>query len=59
MSKFLEWFDRNRRTIGYCIGTANIIDGTLLVIFGEYSFGIFWMLLGAFIVFDSWEMKYE
>ena len=59
MNKFIAWFKRNRRTIGLTIGIANIIDGILLILMNDYAFGIFWLLLGAFIVFDSWEMKYE
>jgi hypothetical protein len=53
MDKFLEWFGRNRKTIGYTIGGANIGSGIAHILTGQFWPGIVWLILGASLVLDA------
>jgi hypothetical protein len=53
MSKFMEWFDRHRETIGYVVGGLNIIGGINDLLSGNISNGTMFLILGVFIVFDA------
>jgi hypothetical protein len=53
MSKFSEWFGRHRKTIGYVIGTLNIIVGVDDLLFGDPYKGLMFLFLGVFIILDS------
>ena len=57
MDKFLNWFGRNRKTIGYTVGGLNLIDGIVSVLFGDYTNGILWLLVGIVILIDTKEFK--
>lgn len=52
MRKFLDWFELNRQTIGYTVGGFNLLNG-LLLIPTSLGLAVFWMLLGAVIIFDT------
>ena len=53
MEKFMEWFGRNRITIGYTIGGINVLNGVASVAIGNTLNGIFFIVLGSAIIFDS------
>lgn len=56
MEKFKLWFELNRQTIGYTVGGFNLLNG-LLMIPTSPAIAIFWLLLGAVIIFDSMMFK--
>jgi hypothetical protein len=53
MEKFMEWFGRNRKTIGYTIGGINVLNGVASVVLGDTLNGVFFIVLGSAIIFDS------
>ncbi len=56
-SKFIEWFSRNRKTIGYTIGGLNVFAGVSYLFQGQVVSGIIWMIIGGMIIFDTKEFK--
>ena len=57
MHKFLEWFEHNRKPIGYTIGGLNIGSGVGQIAVGNVPAGVLWVIIGAVIVFDSRTFK--
>ena len=57
MDKFLNWFGRNRKTIGYTVGCLNVIDGIVSMLVGDYTNGSLWLLVGIVILIDTKEFK--
>jgi hypothetical protein len=57
MNNFLNWFGRHRKTIGYTVGWLNLLDGLLGFVFGDYTNGILWTLVGIVILIDTKEFK--
>ena len=53
MDKFFEWFGRHREPIGYTVGGINLLNGFVGIISGNVVNGIFWILLGSAIIFDT------
>jgi hypothetical protein len=53
MEKFMEWFGRNRQTIGYTVGGINVLNGVAKVALGDTLGGVFFIVLGSAIIFDS------
>lgn len=53
MNKFMEWFGRHRRKIGYTVGGLNLLMGIAGIIVGDYTSAIFWLILGGAIVLDT------
>jgi hypothetical protein len=53
MEKFMEWFGRNRQTIGYTIGGINVLNGVASVALGNTLNGVFFIVLGSAIIFDA------
>ena len=53
MDKFFEWFGRNRKTIGYLVGGANLGSGIVQIVSGSFWPGIVWLVLGASIILDT------
>jgi hypothetical protein len=53
MEKFMEWFGRHRKTIGYTVGGLNVLNGTTSIVLGDTWSGIFFVVLGLAIIFDS------
>jgi hypothetical protein len=56
-NKFIEWFGRNRRTIGYTVGVLNVLAGSSYLIQGSIATGIVWVIIGGMIIFDTKEFK--
>jgi hypothetical protein len=53
MSKFLEWFGRNRSMIGYVIGGINIVGGINDLLLGNIGSGTMFLVIGTLIVLDA------
>ena len=51
--KIIKWIQNNWKPIGYTIGTVNIISGLGDVMTGSVWFGLFWIVLGSFIIYDA------
>lgn len=49
----MEWFGRNRQTIGYAVGGVNVFNGLLNIVVGNVAGGIFWLVLGGAIILDA------
>lgn len=57
MDKFFEWFGRNRKTIGYTIGGANVGSGIVQIVSGNFWPGIVWLILGLSLILDAYKFK--
>ena len=57
MDKFFEWFGRNRKTIGYVIGGANLGSGIVQFASGNFWPGIVWLVLGLSLILDAYKFK--
>jgi hypothetical protein len=55
--KFIEWFGRNRKTIGYSVGGANIVSSIVHLSNGQIVSGVVWLIVGSMIIFDTYEFK--
>jgi hypothetical protein len=55
--KFIEWFGRNRRTIGYTIGVLNLLTALSHYIQGHMGLMLLWLVIGVMIIFDTKEFK--
>jgi hypothetical protein len=53
MNSFLNWFERNRKSIGYVVGGANIGSGLGQLAKGEIANGAMMLLIGLAIVLDT------
>ena len=53
VSKFLDWFGRNRKSIGYVIGGVNLGAGAGHIINGDIANGIVYVILGLAIILDT------
>jgi len=53
MSKFFDWVHENWKPIGYTIGTVNIISGLGDMMTGNFWFGLLWVFVGSFIIYDA------
>lgn len=57
MSKFFEWFGRNRKPIGYTIGVLNVLVAVNHLLHGETGLAVLWFVIGGTILFDTYEYK--
>ena len=57
MSKFLEWFERNRKSIGYVIGGVNLGAGIGHIFNGDIVNGIVYTILGLALILDTGMLK--
>jgi hypothetical protein len=57
MNTFLDWFYRNRKTIGYTIGGLNILSGVDRAVNGDWGLALLWFVIGAFLIIDAYEFK--
>jgi hypothetical protein len=53
MSKFLSWFERNRKPIGYVIGGVNLGSGVGHIVNGDIANGMVYVILGLALVLDT------
>ena len=57
MNKFLDWFYKNRKPIGYTIGGLNLLSAVNYAVNGDYGMAVLWTVIGAFLVIDAYEFK--
>ena len=57
MNTFYMWFKNNRKLFGYFTGGAVLSTCVLEMLSGNILMGVFWLLLGSLIIFDTWEFK--
>lgn len=53
MSKILDWCDRHYVAIAFFLGILNIIAGVIDIFSGNSWWGIFWIMIGSYLVFDA------
>jgi hypothetical protein len=53
MNTFLTWFERNRKSIGYVVGGANLGSGIGLCHSGQVANGLMMIVLGLVIILDT------
>jgi hypothetical protein len=53
MNKFLNWFEQNRKSIGYVAGGANLGSGIGQIIKGDVANGILMLVLGLALILDT------
>jgi len=57
MSKFFEWFGRNRKPVGYTIGALNLLAALNYYLNGQTSLAVLWIVIGMFLIWDAAEFK--
>ena len=57
MSKFSEWFTKNRKTIGYTIGGLNLLAAANYYFQGDVGLACLWFVIAMGILFDTYEYK--
>jgi hypothetical protein len=57
MNNFMEWFERNRKPIGYTIGGMNVVSGLVQIADGQFWTGIMWLILGSALILDAHQFK--
>lgn len=57
MDKFLEWFDRNRKPIGYTIGALNLLAGISNLANENYTLAVVNFAIAVVLIIDAWRTK--
>lgn len=57
MDKFVEWFGRVRKPVGYTIGSLNVLVGLGHALGGDLGLAVLWLVIGGLIIFDTYEFK--
>jgi hypothetical protein len=50
--KIINWLTTYRTPIGCFVGAINIMSGVIDIMIGNNFLGLFWIALGALIIFD-------
>jgi hypothetical protein len=53
MEKFMEWIGRNRHTIGFVAGAANVGFGISQIVNGSVWAGVFFIVIGVALSVDA------
>ena len=53
MTTFLNWFENNRKSIGYVVGGANLGSGIGQIYNGEIGNGVMMLIIGLAIILDT------
>lgn len=54
MTKFFQWFDRNRKPVGYTVGGMNILVGLNHLYNTEALLSLLWISIGLFLIVDAY-----
>lgn len=54
MSKFLDWCNRNSKSISYTIGGLNLLAGLNSLAIGNYGLAIVGFTIGGGLIFDAY-----
>ncbi len=57
MDKFFEWFDCNRKPIGYTIGALNLLAGISNLANENYTLAVVNFAIAAVLIADAWRSK--
>jgi hypothetical protein len=57
MNKFMEWFGKNRKPIGYTVGALNVLAGINHLLHGQFGLAVLWIVIGSFLIWDAHEFK--
>lgn len=57
MRKFFEWLMRNRKPVGYTIGSLNLLAALNYYLMGLTGMAVIWTVMGLFLVWDAYEYK--
>jgi hypothetical protein len=52
-----NWFETNRKKIGYVVGGLNLLAGLSYFSNGATGPGLLWIVIGIFLIYDTWEYK--
>lgn len=55
MSKFVDWYNRIRRPLGFTIGGLNILLSLSWALVGSFGYAIVWLLIGGWIIYDTYK----
>lgn len=53
LEKFMLWFERNRKPIGYTIGGLNVLSGLNHALHGDAGLAVLWIVIGGFLIIDA------
>jgi hypothetical protein len=53
----VNWLMKNRAPISYTIGILNVLSGLSNIALGNVVGGVFWIVIGSVIIFDTWTFK--
>lgn len=56
MDKFLSWFDRNRKRIGFTVGALCVLSAVTDIVAGDPIIGVLWLMVGIMIIVDARQM---
>ena len=54
MNKFLEWCNRNSKSISYTIGGLNVLSGISALVNGNYALAIVGFTIGSALILDAY-----
>ena len=57
MTKVMTWVNRHHSSIGYTIGGLNLASGLSNILTGDFYTGGLNLVIGAFIVIDTWAFR--
>ncbi len=57
MDNFFEWFDGNRKPIGYTIGALNLLAGISNLANENYTLAVVNFAIAAVLIADAWRSK--
>jgi len=55
--KIVNWFVTNRLPIWYTVGSINVLSGIADMASGNIVYGVFWIVLGSVILYDTYVSK--
>jgi len=55
MTKFLEWCNRNSKSISLTIGGLNLLSGLSALVTGNYALAIVGFTIGGALMFDGYQ----
>lgn len=56
VDKFLSWFDRNRKRIGFTVGALCVLSAVTDIVAGDPIIGVLWLMVGVMIIVDARQM---
>ncbi len=57
MNSFFEWTSRNRKPIGYTIGSLNLLAGISNLVNDNYTLAVVNFAIAVVLIADAWRAK--